>query len=151
MINQGYQDTGTNSEHDKLGSYLTDSPNAVNDQSDDLAIGNMDMDMVESSLNGFSSGIRTLIEFFVSIDQPLSVFENYRLRDFLADLNPNFSLPTSHTIESEYLPELVNFMEHDLRESLRFADHVAVTTNLIKTNDNMEYSGILVRLRFASN
>lgn len=100
-------------------------------------------DLVESSASSFdAAGTRTLIEFFVSIGQPMSVFDNFRLRSFVAELNPAYVLPSSHTVEFDYLPELVSILEYDLRQTILSVEHVAITTSTFKSNENnCEYTG----------
>lgn len=106
-------------------------------------------DLVESSASAFDASTRMLLEFFVSTGQPLSVFNNFRLRAFLLDLNPAYVLPSSSTVEFDYLPELVHIMEDDVRQEMACAEHVAITLSNLKTNEsNLDYTRTLTLLSF---
>lgn len=98
-------------------------------------------DLVESSASTFNSTTKTLIEFFISINKPFFVFDDFRLRSAIADINPNYTLPSSRVVECDYLPELVNFMEDEIRQSLAQVDYVALSTSSLKSNESIEYSG----------
>lgn len=99
-------------------------------------------DLVESSASSFDNTTKMLIEFFVSINQPFSVFDNDRLRNFLSELNMNYVIPSARTVEYEYLPELMNLMQDEVRDNLANVDHIAITINSWTSNENLTYSGL---------
>lgn len=102
--------------------------------------------LVESSGSSrhFDATTRMLVEFLVSTGQPLSVFDNFRLRSFVAELSPAYVVPASSTVEFEYLPELVQLMQDDVRQEIACVDHVAITLHTIKSNlSGLKYTGKL--------
>lgn len=107
--------------------------------------GHSDLALVESSASSFDASTRTLIEFFVSTGQALSVFDNFRLRAFLAELNPSYVLPSSSSVEFDYLPEIAATMVDDLRHMMTSVEHVAITTNTFRlpTSENREFTGMI--------
>lgn len=108
--------------------------------------GHSDLALVESSASSFDASTRTLIEFFVSTGQALSVFDNFRLRAFLAELNPSYVLPSSSSVEFDYLPEIAASMVDDLRHMMMTSvEHVAITTNTFRlpTSESREFTGMI--------
>ena len=107
--------------------------------------GHSDLALVESSASSFDASTRTLIEFFVSTGQALSVFDNFRLRAFLAELNPSYVLPSASSVEFDYLPEIAASMVDDLRHMMNSVEHVAITTNTFRlpTSESREFTGTI--------
>lgn len=117
------------------------------DDTDAMNAGNCseDNNVVQTTATNSSLDIttKTMIEFFVSIDQPLAVFDNYRLRAFIADLNPSYALPTSNSVEFDLLPELVSSLEDEARVAFTTnVDYVAITTKSFTSSSNLEYLSI---------
>lgn len=64
------------------------------------------------------------------------MFDDFRLRSAIADINPNCTLPGSRVVECDYLPELMVLMEDEIRQSLALVSYVALSTSNLKSNES---------------
>ena len=70
-----------------------------------------------------------LLKMIVKDMQPFSIVEDEGFREFLAALDPSFSLPSRTTLTKELLPDMYNTTVIRLKEALKTAEAIALTTD----------------------
>jgi len=70
-----------------------------------------------------------LVKLIAKDMRPLEIVRNKGFREFVAELDPNYTLPTTKTLREKLIPRVYNNSMTELLRDLKNTEHVALTTD----------------------
>uniref|UniRef100_A0AAR5PTC4 BED-type domain-containing protein n=1 Tax=Dendroctonus ponderosae TaxID=77166 RepID=A0AAR5PTC4_DENPD len=83
-----------------------------------------------------------VVKLVVTDFQPLSIVEDRGFKELVANLNPNYSLPSKKTLSKQLLPQCYYKLYAGLIEKLHSQDHMSITTDYWTSNTEKAYISV---------